>query len=192
MASQPIVRMSEEEYLAFERRSEDKHEFLDGEVYAMSGARRAHVLLESSLNAALHGRLSGRCEIYSANMRVGIPHRSAYFYPDLSVACGKPDFRDGEFDTLTNPILVVEILSPSTKNYDRGAKFERYRSIESLRHYVIVHPDERFIEHYSLGPDGRWVLDELRGGEAILDLTAVGASIPLAEIYRPLGDLWID
>lgn len=188
MASQPIVRMSEEEYLAFERNSDIKHEYVDGELYAMSGAREAHVLLEIELAMVLRQHLS-KCRVYNTNLRVGIPDRRAYFYPDLSVVCDKPEFRDGEFDTLTNPVLVIEILSPSTKNYDRGAKFEVYRAIESLRHYVIVHPDERFIEHYSLGPDGRWVLDELRGGEALLELNAVGASIPLAEIYRPLGDL---
>lgn len=189
MATQPIPRMTEEEYLAFERQSDFKHEYIDGLILDMSGVREAHSLLESSLTAALFGRLKGRCRIYSSNLRVGVVGKAIYFYPDLSVTCAKPTFRDGEFDTLTNPTVIVEILSPSTENYDRGVKFEHYRSIESLRHYVVVHPDQPFVEHWSLGPDHRWVLDELRGGEGLLKLTAVDAEIPLAEIYEPLNEL---
>lgn len=188
MATQPIVRMTEEEYLAFERQSDFKHEYIEGLILDMSGARRAHVMLEIEL-AKLFRLKSPKCSVFNSNLRVGVPGKAIYFYPDLSITCAKPTFRDADFDTLTNPAVIVEILSPSTENYDRGVKFEHYRAIESLRHYVVVHPDQPFVEHWSLGPDHRWVLDELRGGEARLSLTAVDTEIPLAEIYAPLEEL---
>ena len=187
MATQPVPRMTEEEYLAFERQSDFKHEFIEGLILDMSGVREAHSLLETQLAFVFRTKLP-KCRVYSSNLRVGVPGKSIYFYPDLSVTCAKPTFRDAEFDTLTNPTVIVEILSASTENYDRGVKFEHCRALESLRHYVVVHPDQTFIEHWSLGPDHRWVLDELRGGEALLHLAAVDAVIPLAEIYAPLSE----
>ncbi|MBY0375061.1 MAG: Uma2 family endonuclease [Bryobacteraceae bacterium] len=166
--------MTEEEYLAFERQSDFKHEYIEGLILDMSGVREVHSLLETQL-AFLFRAKAPKCRIYSLNLRVGVAGEAIYVYPDLSVTCANPTFRDAEFDTLTNPTVIVEILSPSTENDDRGVKFEHYRSIESLRHYVVVHPDHAFVEHWSLGPDHRWVLDELRGGEALLNLTAVEA-----------------
>lgn len=130
MVAQAKVRISEADYLAQERAAERRSEYRDGEVVAMTGASREHSLIVSSTNFLLFRQLQERpCEIYPTDMRLRIPQTRRYLYPDLIVVCGEPQFADEHFDTLLNPTVIVEILSPSTEGDDRGEKFQHYREI---------------------------------------------------------------
>lgn len=174
--------MDDSEYLAFERASEMKHELFDGEIFAMSGASREHNLIVANLIYLLGGELRRRpCEHYPPEMRVkSAPGR--YVYPDVSALCVEPRFEDDQFDTLLNPQLVIEVLSDSTEKYDRGKKFDAYRSIASLKDYVLVSQSEVLVEHFSRRDDGSWLLHVLREGDR-LELPGVGCAIDLNEIY---------
>lgn len=184
MAAQAQPRWSVEEYLAQERAGEIKHEYFDGEIFAMSGASRAHNLICANLLAALHGRLRPRgCEVYPGDMRVHAPATGLYTYPDVSVACEPPRFEDDTFDTLLNPSLIAEVLSPSTEDYDRGRKFAHYRGLPSLRLYLLIAQSEIRVELYVRQAGDRWLLSESRDPDEILDLDAVGVQLRVAEIY---------
>lgn len=182
---EPIQRMTEAEYLAFERASELRHEYFAGEILAISGASEAHNLISGSTFAALYGQLRGRpCKIYGSDMRVKAPATGLYTYPDLSVVCGEARFADNEFDTLLNPIAIIEVLSLSTEAYDRGRRFQHYRRIETLREYLLIAQDSPRIEHYLRRDDGAWLLTEAHGLDAALDLPAIGCALALADVYE--------
>ncbi len=186
MSALPEIRqpITEAEYLAFERAAQTKHELLDGEVFAMSGASEAHNLISMNTGAALHTQLRGRsCKVYPSDMRVKTPD-SLYTYPDLSVVCGDSKFSDEEFDTLLNPTVLIEVLSPSTERYDRGRKFQAYRGIPTLREYLLIAQDSPHIEHYTRQPDDRWVLTEAVGMGATLSLAAIGCTLALTDVYE--------
>ncbi|HEX6985850.1 MAG TPA: Uma2 family endonuclease [Planctomycetaceae bacterium] len=157
----PRYRYTVEEYLAFERGAPSKHEYFAGNIYAMTGASRRHVLIVTNLVTALTNRLADRpCEVYSNDMRLKVSSTGLYTYPDVMVACGEPRFEDAEIDTLLNPQVVVEILSRSTKDYDLGEKFEHYREVESITDYVLVSQDARRVERRSRQPNGAWTVSE--------------------------------
>lgn len=178
-------KLSREEYLEFERASEIRHEFINGEVFAMSGAKREHNLIAINFASDPYQVFEEKdCEIYVSAMRTYVPDSGNYVYPDITVVCGEPEFQDDEFDTLLNPILIVEILSESTEAYDRGAKFSQYRSIKSLREYVLVSQTEAKIEKFVKKGDGFWMLSEVAGLDAELELELIGSSVKLARIYR--------
>lgn len=178
-------RISFDEYLALERAGEVRHEYLRGELFAMTGASRVHNLIVTRLVVALHTRLAARgCEVYSSDMRVRVEATDFVAYPDVVVACGEPHFHDGLFDTLLDPVLLVEVLSPSTADHDRGSKFAHYRAITSLRHYLLVAQDEVRVEHFAAETDGTWRFSETRDRAAAIDLPAVGLTLPLAEVYE--------
>ena len=142
------IRMTEAEYLAFERQSEAKHEFIDGEVIAMVGASRAHNLICVDLLRIISTHLRGKdCEVYSSDMRVKIA-RKKYTYPDVTIVCGAAQFADDEFDNLLNPTVIIEVLSKTTEAYDRGKKFKSYRQLDSLQEYILVAQDSPHIERY--------------------------------------------
>ena len=184
MNPNPLPKMTPDEFLAFERASDEKHEYRDGEIVAMSGAKRAHNLIALNLAGNLHSALKGRdCEAYIADMRVWIPKASFYTYPDIVVVCGELIFRDPVPDTLENPTVLIEILSESTENYDRGQKFENYRKIESLREYILVSQTRPHTEKYVRHGDGFWVLSETTGLESTITVESIDFSIPLTEIY---------
>ena len=192
------TRLTPEEYIAFERKALPdseiiRHEYLNGELIAMSGASRAHNLITINISTALHSRLRGsRCETYANEMRVSSPLTSSYFYPDVVVVCEEPRFEDDVFDTLLNPIILVEVLSPSTEAYDRGEKFAHYRQLASLQEYVLVAQDKVFVEHYRrqekqgtapvTGKD--WIFTDFQELEEILSLTFIQCDLPLQEIYE--------
>jgi Uma2 family endonuclease len=191
--AEPHHRLSEEEYLAFERQAETKHEYLDGEVFAMTGASRRHNRLAANLALMLGLQLRGRpCELYIADMRVRVAATGLYTYPDLVVVCGEPRFGDAELDTLLNPTLLVEILSPSTEATDRGRKFAHYRRLDSLAEVLLIAQDRVAVEHYSrrpAQPEAGWHLAEAMQLEDRLVLASIGCELPLAEVYeRVLGD----
>jgi len=176
-----------EEYLALERAADHKSEFINGRVYAMAGASRSHVLITTNVAGELRSRLRGHgCRTYSADLRVLIDSTGTYTYPDVAIVCGNPEFRDdGHLDTLTNPTLIVEVLSPSTEGYDRGAKFAHYRRLASLQEYVLIAQDRVSVERYTRrGED--WIIrptDELTDRNDILHLASVACDLPLAEVY---------
>ncbi len=195
MAAQPVPHLgvAPDEYLAIERAAETKSEYWDGDMFAMSGASRNHGLLAFSIAAGLGSQLAGRpWEAFIADMRVRMPKRRAYVYPDVVVACGEPQFEDDRLDTLLNPTLVIEILSPSTANFDRGHKFQHYRTIASLQEYVLVHQDAVRVEHYRRQADDSWVLREFSQLGDTLDLASISCHLPLEAIYEKLKDLLPD
>ncbi len=176
--------LTPEEYLALERKSEYRSEYFDGEIFAMTGASREHNLITSNIIGELRQQLKGKpCEVYPSDMRVRVAAWNLYTYPDVVAVCGEPQFEDAYVDTLLNPTLLVEILSPSTESYDRGRKFLYHRTIASLAEYLIVSQDEYRIEHYLKQPDGRWLLSDAASLEAVVELTSIGCSLALREAY---------
>ena len=150
MPSQPKSPFTPEEYLEIERKAEYRSEYYMGETFAMAGATRAHILITGNIARDLSLALRDRtCEVYANEMRVQVEMSRAYVYPDLVVACGEPQFTDSFLDTLTNPILIIEVLSKSTEGYDRGFKSEQYRTIDSLREYALVSTTKEHIELYT-------------------------------------------
>ena len=186
MSAQALQRLTPQDYLEFERRSDAKHEFLQGEMFDMAGASRSHNLIVTNLARELSLQLKGRrCEVYPNDMRVHIPESGLYAYPDAVVVCGTPRFADNARDTLLNPTALFEALSPSTEAYDRGAKFAHYRKIAELRHYVLITQDAPHIECYTRQDESRfWFLTEADGLEAEIALTEIACALKLAEVYE--------
>ena len=185
MSSQPKTYLTPEEYLAAERRNEYKSEYIDGETGAMTGASRKHNLVGVNITGELHRQLRGRpCELYANDMRVRLPSKRVYTYPDLVVVCGEPQFEDDELDTLLNPTLITEVPSESTERYDRGRKFGFYRTVESLAEYVLVAQDEHRVEQYTKQPDGRWLLTDYRSTEDSVELASIECTLALREVYE--------
>lgn len=187
MSSQPIPSISPAEYLREERLSATKHEYVDGEIFAMAGGSFNHALLATRLLSSLSGALRATgCLALNSDLRVatGTARDDIYTYPDLSIVCGEPRFLDGNRDTLLNPVVLVEVLSPSTAAYDRGKKFERYRRIPSLQEYVLLEQDRVHAEIFTRQDDNTWVLRELNDVSAMLPLRSVSAEVPLAALYE--------
>ena len=192
------TRLTPAEYIAFERKFLPeaeiiRHEYINGELIAMAGASRAHNLITINISTALHSRLrSSGCETYANEMRVSTPTTTSYFYPDVVVVCEAPRFEDDVFDTLLNPIILVEVLSPSTEAYDRGEKFGHYRQLTSLQEYVLVAQDKVLVEHYRREdkhrtapiPGKDWIFTDFQELEDILPLTSIHCELPLQEIYE--------
>jgi Uma2 family endonuclease len=175
--------MTPEAYLAQERASEQKHEYFNGEIFAMAGGSLAHNRVSANLIREIDTRLlGGPCITYTSDQRVKVTATELYTYPDVVVVCGEPEFEAGGLDTLLNPTLLVEVLSPSTEAYDRGAKFGHFRRIPSLREYVVVSQDRARVERYWRNGE-IWELTEFDGLDAQLSLTSVPGEIPLARLY---------
>lgn len=186
MSTVPKSLMTEAEYLAFERASEIRHEYWRGELFAMAGASESHNLASGNLFVAIQLSLRDKpCRAYTHDMRVFAAESRSYVYPDIVVACPPIEFKDDKRDTLLNPHVVVEVLSPSTESYDRGRKFDFYRQSDSLRQYVLVEQDAPRVMSYIRQSDGvAWLLTPLEGLTAVLDFPTLGVSVPLSEIYR--------
>ena len=188
MASNPTTFYTTEEYLALERSSETKHEYFDGEIFAMGGASPEHVLIVSNLVGELRTQFKGGpCRVYPVDLRVKVSPTGLYTYPDVVVICEAPEFSDEQKDTLVNPVLIIEVLSESTGDYDRGGKFEQYRTIESFQEYLLIAQDRPHVEHYVRQPDRSWVLYETNRLEDTIHLKSVPCSLPLSEIYDKIG-----
>ena len=183
MATLPINVITPQEYLAIERAADEKSEYIAGEMFAMSGASREHALLVTNLVIQFGLQLRGRpCETYSNDLRVRVTP-AAYTYPDVVIVCGEPQFEDSELDTLLNPTVIFEVLSPSTENWDRGGKFERYRRLESLQEYILVSQSEYLVEQRTRQSDSTWLLRELEGPDNTLQIATIGCVLTLREIY---------
>jgi len=184
MATQPKTHLTPEQYLAIERTAESKSEYYQGEMFAMSGAREAHNLIAFNLAAELGPQIRKRpCKAYMSDMRVHIPATGLYTYPDASALCGEPQFLDNTRDTLLNPQVIAEVLSPSTEAYDRGRKFEHYRSIDALREYLLVSSDRISVELFTRQADGAWILRSSAKPEDIVEIASLGVRIALADLY---------
>jgi Uma2 family endonuclease len=164
MASLPDSPLTEEEYLQIERLAETKSEYHDGRMYAMSGGTYNHSALSTRMCVLLDRGLPQGCRTLNSDMRIKVAPRRMYTYADALVICGEPQFAGDQKDIILNPLLIVEVLSPSTESYDRGKKFELYRTIPSFREYLLIAQDERHIEHYSKQDAERWLFQEYRSG----------------------------
>jgi Uma2 family endonuclease len=177
---------SPRDFLEFERAAEVKHELWQGEVFAMARASYAHNRIVANLVAELRDATKGtNCAALPSDMKVHVPSRDGFVYPDASIVCGAPEFFDASKDVLENPTAVFEVLSDSTERFDRGAKFVGYRSIASLRECVLISQHERRVEHYSRRDDGTWILHEY-ANEGRVPLMAGGA-LELAALYQETG-----
>jgi Uma2 family endonuclease len=177
--------LTPEQYLAIERQAEFKSEYYQGEMFAMSGARRAHNLIAVNAVRELSQQLRGRsCEAYSNDMRVRVTSEELYTYPDLIIVCGEPMFLDNSFDTLLNPNVIVEVLSESTEAYDRGQKFKLYRSLDSLTEYLLISSQQVSAELFTRQPDGLWLLNAKSSLEDSLELHSVDCRLRLADLYE--------
>ncbi len=171
------------EYLAFERAAEQRHEYADGEVFAMAGASFNHGVLSMNMGRELSAALLDRpCNVIVADLRVKLQSTERYVYPDVVVVCGDPVLEDAEVDTLLNPKVIVEVLSDSTEGYDRGDKFARYQNIPSFTDYVLVSQKSVRVEHFHRQADGRWLLSILGPGEQLV-IEAIGVSIAVDRVY---------
>jgi Uma2 family endonuclease len=184
MSSPLKKRFTPEEYLAIERQAQPKSEYLNGEIFAMSGASPRHVLIVTNVVAQLAVQLKQHlCTVFSTDLRVKVSPTGLYTYPDVVVVCGQLQFDDDQKDTLLNPTLIVEVLSESTEDYDRGRKFEHYRALDSLMEYVLIAQDKFHVEHFLRQSGGHWLLSETNRLEDTMRLTSIGCDLVLAEVY---------
>lgn len=189
MNAQPLKKekMTPEAYLAMERNSEIKHEYYNGEIFDMVGAKKDHVLINTNITAELRSRFisnNSTCRVFSNDMRVRIPEQDHYTYPDVAVACGEIQFEDDALDTLINPIVIMEILSDSTEAYDRGDKFAAYRRIPSLQEYILISQKRCRVEQFSREGDGTWRLVSFDDMEDVMTMGSIDCTLALSEIYR--------
>jgi len=185
MATAASAHISPEEYLERERKAEFKSEYFRGEVVAMAGGTYEHSLIIANLIGELHAALRrGNCRLSSTDVRLAIASSNLYTYPDVMVVCGDPVFAGNRRDTVCNPVLVIEVLSESTEAYDRGEKFQSYRSISSLMEYVMVAQDRTHLEQYTRQPDGRWLLTDHNDSASRIRFEAVGVDLQLSNVYE--------
>jgi Uma2 family endonuclease len=181
MASLPAEPLTEEQYLHIERQAETKSEFHDGQMFGMAGGSPNHALLANRMGALLDRQVPPECRTFNADLRIKIESAGLYTYADCSVVWGELEYSGDRRDVILNPLLIVEVLSPSTEGYDRGKKFELYRTIESFREYLLVHQDRQCVEHYSRQDDGSWLLRDHASGSVMI--ACLNVQIVLADLY---------
>jgi Uma2 family endonuclease len=185
MAVPVLTPVSPQEYLELERASLLRNEYFEGEITALAGASLAHGRILINLVRQVGNMLAGKpCEILPNDMRVGTPSRTSYMYPDATIVCGGPDMEDDRFDTLKNPVVIFEILSPSTRKHYRVKKFHFYRQIPSFREYILIDSTEHFVEIGRRQPDGSWKFEVEADVSGHLFISSIHCSVPLAELYR--------
>ena len=183
MAAEAVYRMKLGEFIAWEKKQETRHEFIDGEIYAMAGGRYLHSDIAANIQGELFAKLRGSgCKPKSSDMAVLIGEQ--YVFPDVVVNCGKPEFYQGDDTIMTNPIMVVEVLSPSTEQKDRGYKLAGYRQIAALQVYLLVHQNQPVVECYLRQNATQWLYTVYTGVDAVIPLDCLGCELTLAEIYR--------
>ncbi|QDU27793.1 hypothetical protein ETAA8_28840 [Anatilimnocola aggregata] len=186
MSAAPTRRISAAEYLELDRAAGERFQYYRGEMFAMAGGTKNHNRIGRNLLVSLENRFRQklrRCEAFSSDMRVRVDAEKLYTYPDVTVVCGPPEFLDKREDTLLNPVVVIEVLSPSTEHFDRGSKFEMYRNLVSLHEYVLIAQHKTLVERFLREVDGSWKLtlaDNLAGQ---LELASIDVTLPLSEIY---------
>jgi len=185
MSAQPKYAMTPEDYLVFERASDEKHEYVDGEIYAMTGGSPEHNAIGAALIGLLFTQLRKRpCNVYTSDQRVKVSARQ-YYYPDVTVVCGTPDFESQRGGvSLTNPTVIIEVLSPSTEHYDRWTKAAYYAALPSLQDYLFVAQDQMSVELYSRNPEGAWIFKLATEKEMTLQIPSIDCTLTLADIYE--------
>jgi Uma2 family endonuclease len=187
MAAEPKSFISRDTYLALERAGDGKHEYVDGELVAMVGASARHNLIQASAMNHLYPQARQRgCCVFPSDMKVAVTQPPSYSYPDLTLACGTPLYEDEHEDTLLNPLVIIEILSPSTERYDRTTKFRRYQSIPTLQEYLLIAQDYPFVEHFVRQPDGGWLWSAADQLTDVITLATTGCTLALAAIYEQI------
>jgi Uma2 family endonuclease len=188
MAANPQQRYTLEEYFELERRSEERFEFWNGEVFSMSGVSPEHGQIESNLIFCLRTKLSGRsCRIFPANVRIKVPTAPPYRYPDLSALCDEAQYEKiGGIDALTNPALIVEVLSPSTEAYDWGEKFWRYKSIPSFSEYLLIAQDRTFVTQFVKHSSGDWIRYDFADLSDNVKIHSLSCEMSLSEVYQDI------
>ena len=183
MSAVPKTYISEEIYLEEERKASTKSEYYQGEVFAMAGATKEHNKIVASIIGELYSFLKDNpCSIFPSDIRIHVEENTLYTYPDVTIACEEEKYLDDTFDTLLNPTIIIEVLSPSTEDYDRGTKFKLYRGIPSLKNYVMVSSTEMLAEVYTRSGD-TWILTTAKGKEASIHISAIKYDLSLPDIY---------
>lgn len=177
--------ISEEDYLTMEEVSPVRHEYFDGEIFQMAGASERHNNIAGNIYGELYSQLKKRpCKVYQNDMRLYVKKEGIYTYPDVMVVCGKPEIKKYKnLDNILNPVLIVEVLSPSTADYDKGAKFEQYRTIESFKEYLLVSQDAKQITRYTKQANGSWNLMDFIGDKTEISLDSIECSLAMKNIY---------
>lgn len=182
--------ISETDYLEEERKALAKSEYYKGDVFAMSGASSKHNAITGALIGELYAFLKGKnCKVYPSDLRVHNPANGLYTYPDVTIVCGKEEYLDEEFDTLLNPTVLIEVLSPTTEEYDRGTKFKLYRSIPSLKNYIMISSTEVSAEIYTRMENNEWKLSMAKEKEGIIHISAIEYELALMDVYAQVEDL---
>jgi|SRR5579862_1983898 len=188
MSAQPQPQLTPEQYLELDRASQFRNEYYNGHMYAMSGGTYAHGKIIANLGRQLGNALDpGPCTVTSSDVRVQVELRGLYCYPDVVVVCGDPQYHDNRLDTILNPTLLIEVLSPSTEAYDRGFKSAQYRTVESLQEYALVSQAEPRVEIFRREGNGEWVFSEFVGLDATARFRSVECTIPLGKIYSKVA-----
>jgi Uma2 family endonuclease len=184
MSTVPKQFITPEQYLHRERNAEFRSEYLRGEMFAMAGASANHNLIVGNCVQNIGQQLKKKpCRVYPSDLKLRIQATGLYTYPDLSVVCGEPQLESDHGDVLLNPVVLIEVLSDSTEAYDRGKKFEHYRTIPSLKHYVLVAQDRHSIDCFSLNPDGSWSLTACQTPTGMVELAAIDSQLSAVEVY---------
>ena len=177
--------ITESDYLEQERLADDKHEYFQGEIFGMSGTSLIHNKIFSNTFVEIGLKLKGKkCGAYGSDLRINIPKNSLYTYPDISIICGEVETTDAIFDTATNPVVIFEILSKSTRDYDKGGKFTLYRDIETLQEYILIDSEKICVEKFTRNPDNSWLLTEYKSLQSSFDIISVGVTLDLKDIYE--------
>src|ERR1044071_310231 len=193
MSMQPNIYLSPEEYLALERQADDKSEYFDGVVHAMSGASLNHNKIVANVITELVQQLRGRpCSALPSDSKVRMPDSRKFFYPDVSVVCGEPQFHDERTDVLLNPILIIEVLSDSTEGFDRGRKFQAYQRLESLHEYILISKDKPVVEQYVRQTEATWKYTAAIGRESSPSLPTIECTLNLSAVYDKVTETETD
>lgn len=184
MGAPDLKYITQEDFLNAERLATEKHEYFKGEVFAMSGASIPHNMIFSNTYGELTSHLKGKnFRPFGSDLRIHIPKNTLYTYPDISIICGEIETTDDKFDTATNPSVIIEILSASTKNYDKGQKFSLYREIESLKEYILIDSEQIVVEKFFRNDDNSWLLTEYKSIESSFSIATIGLELKLADVY---------
>ena len=178
------------EYIEFEKNSDEKHEYYQGELFAMAGAKVAHNRIVTRLTILAGQQLRGKtCEPFNSDQRIHVPDNTLFTYPDISIVCGPVKTLNNDNYNILNPSIIIEVLSPGTKNYDRGEKFQLYRAIPTLKEYILIDSQFIHIEAFRINAQGHWELEEYDTPTASLLLPLIGVAIPIHEIYEGIISL---
>jgi len=185
MEATALKLISAQEYLRFERGAKEKHEYFEGQIIAMAGASLAHNRMVTNIVSEIGYFLKNKsCEILPSDIRISVPSFESYMYPDATIVCGKPEMEDEKFDTLKNPSVIFEVLSPSTEDHDRGKKFFFYRQIPTLKEYVLINTTKYFVEISRRQEDNSWMFEEISNADSYLNITTIDFQISLEKLYK--------